>query len=108
VQYLKWLNRVSPIGFKAIDTGFPGSLKFGLKWCDLGESWQRHRPVADLIGEALPITLLLECSSLPLIYFFALTTGIAAARARGKFVDVGLGTVLIALYSMRRRSGSAC
>jgi ABC-type dipeptide/oligopeptide/nickel transport system permease component len=100
VQYLKWLNRVSPVGVKVVGAGFPGSWKFGLKWPDLGESWQRHRPVADLIGEALPITLLLECSSLPLVNLIALTTGIAAARARGKFVDVGLGTLLVAIYSM--------
>lgn len=100
VQYLKWLNRVSPIGFKAAGEGFPGSLKFGLKWCDLGESWTRHRPVIDLIREALPITLLLELSSIPVIYSIALLTGIAAARARGKFTDVGLGSLLIAIYSM--------
>jgi microcin C transport system permease protein len=100
VQYLKWLNRISPVGFKAVGEGFPGSWKFGLKWSDLGESWTRHRPVADLIGEALPITLLLECSSLPIIYLVALLTGIAAARSRGKFADVGLGTLLVGIYSM--------
>jgi ABC-type dipeptide/oligopeptide/nickel transport system permease component len=100
VQYLKWLNRVSPIGLKAVGEGFPGSWRFGIKWCDLGESWQRHRPVADLIRESMPITMLLELSSLPVIYFIALTTGIAAARSRGKFIDVGLGTVLVAIYSL--------
>jgi len=100
VQYLKWLNRVSPIGFKAVGEGFPGPLSFGIKWCDLGESWTRHRPVIDLIRESLPITLLLEMSSLPVIYGIALLTGIAAARSRGKFLDVGLGSVLVAIYSM--------
>src|SRR5437016_5719610 len=57
VQYLKWLNKVSPIGSKEPGTGFPQSIRIGLKMPDLGESWDRRRPVADLIGEALPITL---------------------------------------------------
>src|SRR5437868_3387224 len=73
VQYFRWLNRVSPIGVKDPGTGFPGPLRFGFKAPDLGESWDKHRPVATLILEALPITLLLESSSLPLIYLIALT-----------------------------------
>ena len=100
VQYLKWFNKVTPVGVKPAGRGFPQSWKFGLKAPDLGESFSFHRPVMDLIGECLPITLLLECLSLPLIYLIAIWTGIRAARARGKFVDVGLGTILLALYSM--------
>jgi ABC-type dipeptide/oligopeptide/nickel transport system permease component len=100
LQYARWLNRVSPIGRKDIGQGFPEAWRVGLKVPDLGESWQRHRPVDALIGEALPVTLLLEALSIPLIYFIAIVTGISAARARGKWVDVGLGTFLIALYSL--------
>jgi peptide/nickel transport system permease protein len=100
VQYLKWLNRVSPVGVKERGAGFPESSSFGFKWPDFGESWQRHRPVGDLIMESLPITLLLEFSSLPLIYGIAIGTGIRAARSRGKAMDVGLGTFLIGLYSL--------
>ena len=100
VQYIKWINRVSPIGRKSAGRGFPASWPFGLKTPDLGESWQRHRPVIDLIGESLPITLLLEFTSLPLIYGIALGTGVRAARSRGKWTDVGLGTFLIGLYSL--------
>src|SRR3954452_1829734 len=84
VQYLNWLNRVSPIGIKQIGRGFPAMFRFGFKAPDLGESWNRHRPISALITESLPITLLLEMASLPLIYLIAVTTGIAAARARGK------------------------
>jgi peptide/nickel transport system permease protein len=100
VQYLRWLNRVSPIGVKNADEGFPHRVRFGFKAPDLGESWDKHRPISDLILESVPITLLLEGCSLPLIYFIALTTGVAAARSRGKVADVGLGTVLICLYSI--------
>lgn len=100
IQYLKWLNRVSPVGLKDRGQGFPAAWNIGFKVPDLGESWQRHRPVSDLIEEAIPITLLLEFISIPVIYSIALGTGIRAARSRGQLVDVGLGTFLIALYSM--------
>lgn len=100
VQYGKWLNHVSPIGFKAAGSGFPRGSKVGFKSPDLGESFSSHRPVSQMIGEAVPITLLLELLSLPLVYGISIWTGIAAARARGKLLDVGLGFILLALYSM--------
>lgn len=100
VQYLKWLNKVSPIGLKKSGSGFPAGWTIGFKAPDLGESFSRQRPVSELIAEALPVTLLLEGCSLPLIYLIALSTGIRSARARGKFVDVGLGTILIGLFSL--------
>ena len=100
VQYLKWLNKVSPIGVKAAGGGFPSGSKVGLKWPDLGESFSQHRPVGAVIADALPVTLLLESASLPIFYGISIWTGIAAARARGKIVDVGIGSLLIALWSM--------
>ena len=100
VQYFKWFGKVSPIGAKAAGSGFPASWRLGFKVPDLGESFSFHRPVMDLVKESLPISLLLELLSLPLIYTIAIWTGIRAARARGSFVDVGLGTILIGLYSM--------
>jgi peptide/nickel transport system permease protein len=99
-QYLRWLGHVSPIGPKNPGDGWPGSWRLGLKVPDLGESWQVHRPISDLLRESLPITLLLEFTSLPIIYLISITTGIRAAKSRGKAVDVGLGTLLIGLYSM--------
>lgn len=100
VQYFRWLNNVSPVGFKGVGAGFPLNLPFGFKSPDLGKSFSRDRPVGDLVKEALPITLLLESLSLPLIYVIALGTGIRAARARGEFADIGIGTLLIALFSL--------
>jgi len=100
IQYVKWLGRISPLGPKAMGEGWPGSWKVGFKIPDLGESWQVHRPISDLFRESLPITMLLEFTSLPLIYFIAVGTGIRAARSRGELTDVGMGTFLIGLYSM--------
>lgn len=100
VQYAKWLNKVSPIGVKVAGSGLPGAWAFGLKWPDLGESFSQHRPVGAVIADALPVTLLLELASLPIFYGISIWTGIAAARARGKALDFGLGSMLIALWSM--------
>jgi ABC-type dipeptide/oligopeptide/nickel transport system permease component len=99
VQYFNWLNHVSPIGFKPKIEGFP-HWPIGFKAPDLGEAFSTHRPVATTIIEALPITLLLELLSLPLIYAISIWTGIRGARSRGKFVDVTLGFTLIGLYSL--------
>lgn len=100
VQYLNWLNKVSPVGKKKENEGFPSSWKFGFKKPDLGESFIRRRPVIDLISEALPITLLLNGLALPIIYGFSIWTGVISAKHRGKFLDVGIGTSLIALWSV--------
>ncbi len=99
-QYLRWLNNVSPLGVKESGTGFPASTKFGFKSPNLGRSWLRDRPVADLIGEALPVTLLLNFIAFPLVYGTALFTGIRAAKLRGQTFDVATGTIFLALWSI--------
>ncbi len=155
VQYARWLNRISPVGFKypgttldlpalrsayadalakgqspqaaladvqvfhadpaeqlALDDGqlvartvrtgegFPAAWRFGLKIPDLGQSIIRRRPVLDVILEAMPITLLLNGLTIPIIYIVSLVSGIYAARRRGKAFDVISGGAYIALYSM--------
>lgn len=99
-QYLNWLNKVSPVGVKAPPQGFPSSWSFGFKAPDLGESFIRRRPVMDLVSEALPVTLLLNGLAIPIIYGFAIWTGIISAKHRGKLLDVTIGTSLIALWSI--------
>jgi len=99
VQYARWLNQISPIGFEVQDDGNLGSFKV-LKWPSLGESLQRHRPVTDLIRETLPITLLLNLITLPIIYTIGILSGIFAARHRGKLFDVGSGGLFLALWSI--------
>jgi peptide/nickel transport system permease protein len=99
-QYSRWIAHVTPFGAKEPGEGFPKSWSFGFKAPDLGESFAKHRPVSALILEALPISLLLELLSIPLIYGIAIWTGIRAARARGELMDVGLGAFLLALFSL--------
>lgn len=156
VQYGRWLNHISPVGFKprphdlshddladvqdrlnrflaaglpvpqaaarvrrtmglsdlTIDPagkaesarsageGFPKSWAFGLKTPDLGESFMRRQPVLDLILEAIPITLLLNLITIPIVYVISITAGIYAARHRGKWFDTSSGTIFLALYSI--------
>jgi ABC-type dipeptide/oligopeptide/nickel transport system permease component len=100
VQYLKWLNKVSPIGVKDPGSGWPGKWAFGFKAPDLGESINARRPVLDLIEESLPITLLLNMVTLPIFLGVSVWSGITAARRRGGLADVGGGTLLLGLFSV--------
>jgi ABC-type dipeptide/oligopeptide/nickel transport system permease component len=99
VQYGRWLNRVSPVGFA---TNPDGTVSFRpvLKAPDLGHSFILHRPVGDLIAERLPVTLTLNFISLPIVYTTAVLLGMQSARHRGGTVDVSVGTTLIGLWSI--------
>ena len=99
LQYLRWLNNISPAGFTFDEnhhlTGF--SL---FKGSDLGTSFRFGRPVLDLVAERVPITLLLNLLSLPLVYAVAIGIGVRAARERGGAFDVVSGGVMLALWSV--------
>ena len=99
IQYLRWLNNISPIGFDQDDTGaLTGWPK--LKTPDLGLSFRYGRPVTDLIAERLPITLLLNVLSIPLIYIIAIAVGVRAATQRGQAFDAQASVVLLGLWSV--------
>ncbi|HLL89281.1 MAG TPA: ABC transporter permease [Tepidisphaeraceae bacterium] len=98
VQYLRWLNNLSPVGFRANADGTLGSL--AVKKPDLGESLTRRRPVSELLADTLPITLLLNLISIPVVYVIGVLTGVIAARNRGKAADVAIGTSQLALWSV--------
>jgi ABC-type dipeptide/oligopeptide/nickel transport system permease component len=141
IQYGRWLNHVSPLGFKIYDEDVPetevnaqgrmvprvkrdkdgnvvrdrfgdeilmltqeaGAVDFRhptLKWPDLGKSFVRDRPVVDVVLEALPVTLTLNLIVIPIVYGVAVTSGVFAARHRGKLRDVGLGMVFLGLWSI--------
>ena len=100
VQYGRWLNHISPVGIKDVGSGFPASVRFGFKKPDLGQSFIRRRAVWDVIVDALPPTLMLNLITIPIVYVIAITSGIYAARHRGKLFDVGSGVTFIALYSL--------
>ena len=146
LQYLRWLNNISPVGFRAWqrsdpqvvearqreaalraekekqlaaagaplaeiekavkaidvapDAGDPRLNKPAVKMPDPGHSFIQSRPVWPVIREALPVTLLLQCISLPIAISIAVASGIWSARHRGKIQDVATGAVLLALYSV--------
>nr|MBL8456605.1 ABC transporter permease [Zoogloeaceae bacterium] len=99
VQYLRWLNNISPIGFERAPDGSLGAFSLW-KGPDLGTSFRYGRAVTDLLAERLPITLLLNLLSIPLIYAVSIAIGVQAARARGGRFDVGSNIVLLGLWSM--------
>lgn len=113
VQYLHWLNNVSPIGFAVVNANDPriaagqklraGDVELSqphIKWPDLGTSFTRNRPVSAVLAEALPITMLLEVLSVPLIYALAIVTGVLAAYKSGKTFDIATGVTQIGLFSV--------
>ncbi|WML88600.1 ABC transporter permease [Thiothrix subterranea] len=99
LQYVRWLNNVSPIGFtqdaEGAFTGF--SLTKGM---DLGNSFMYGRPVSEILAERIPITLLLNLVTLPLIYVIAIVVGVKAATDRGGRFDIASGVSMLALWSI--------
>jgi len=67
---------------------------------DLGESFARHRPVADVLREALPNTLLLGGAALLLSFVLGIGLGIVQAARAGSLTDAALGTIVLAFYSV--------
>lgn len=99
VQYLRWLNNVSPIGFTTDEAGeFDG---FSVtKGSDLGQSFNYTRPVLELIKERLPITLLLNVITIPIIYIFSIIIGVKAATDRGGRFDNISSVTMLGLWSI--------
>lgn len=99
LQYLRWLNNVSPIGFVYDENRENKQFSF-TKGSDLGESVFFGQSVLALIKERLPITLLLNVITVPLIYIVAIVIGMNAARDRGGRFDVSSNVVMLALWSL--------
>jgi peptide/nickel transport system permease protein len=81
----------------------PGDFRFDkipIKKPNLGDSFVQSRPVAPIILESLPVTIIIESVSLPITIGIAIISGIWAAKHRGKAQDVATGTILLALYSI--------
>jgi peptide/nickel transport system permease protein len=67
---------------------------------DLGARWQDGRPIADIIAEALPVTLLLSLLSLTLAYCIAIPLGVYSATRQYSLSDKLLTVTLFMLYSL--------
>lgn len=99
VQYLRWLNNISPVGFTFDSDNRVDGFSL-VKGPDLGTSFLYGRPVTDLLAERVPITLLLNVLSIPLIYIIAIGIGVHAATRRGQSFDVGSGLFMLGLWSV--------
>ncbi len=66
---------------------------------DLGQTL-RGRSVGALLAERIPVTLLLNLLSLPLIYAVAIVSGIYAARYKGGVFDISSGATFLGLWSV--------
>ncbi|BAW79479.1 ABC transporter permease [Candidatus Nitrosoglobus terrae] len=99
IQYLRWLNNISPIGFTHDSKTNTRRFSFW-KEPNLGTSFHYGRPALDLLKERVPITLLLNILSLPLIYILAITVGVHAATERGKAFDLSSSTLMLGLWSI--------
>lgn len=129
VQYLRWLNRLSPVRFASRGENDPrvieakkvaeaappvngkpakpkvrvGDLNLHeakIAWPDLGTSWVRQRPVTALIAEALPRSMLLQAIALPIGYSLAIWLGIQQAKRRGSVFDYSMSAFTLALWSV--------
>lgn len=99
LQYLRWLNNVSPIGFTQDEHGKYAGFSVS-KGMDLGTSFMYGRPVSEILAERIPITLLLNVITIPLIYAIAIVVGVKAATERGKRFDVVSSVSMLALWSI--------
>ena len=76
----------------------PGAIWVGPP--DLGTAFSKSRPVADLIADALPVTLLLNLIAFPIIYLVAIPSGILASARSGSWFDKLSGATYVALWSV--------
>jgi len=89
--------------FYALDRPWPEQylrLVRRLVTLDLGTRWQDGRPIVEVIGEALPVTLLLSSVSLVIAYALAIPLGVFSAARRGSRRDTLTTVALFMLYSL--------
>lgn len=99
LQYLRWLNNVSPVGFTFDEDNRLSGFSF-TKGSNLGKSFYYGRQVTELLSERVPITVLLNVLSIPIVYLLALLVGVRAAVQRGRSFDVSSGMVMLGLWSV--------
>jgi peptide/nickel transport system permease protein len=73
---------------------------FSIDWPDFGKSFSIGRPVIDLIGEALPVTLFINLLAIPLIYLIAVPFGMHAAARHNRIFDKVSGSIFVMLWSI--------
>lgn len=66
---------------------------------DFGTSYRQGRPVADIILERLPATLVLTITAFVISLALGITAGVIAARRPGGWVDTVVSTLALAFYA---------
>jgi peptide/nickel transport system permease protein len=79
-RFFGWLHRFLTLGF--------------------GTSLYYHRPVADVIGERLPVTLTLGLAALLVSYLIAVPLGVAAGSRPQTTTDKTISFVILVLYCL--------
>lgn len=77
-----------------------GRLVQRLVTLDLGNRWQDGRPIAKVIAEALPVTLLLSFLSLLIAYLISIPIGVFSAVKQNTILDRIVTVKLFVLYSL--------
>ncbi len=77
-----------------------GNYLWRLVRLDLGFSAIYGKPVATVIAERLPATILLMTASLSLAFFFGLIFGVIAARGVNRWPDTLISTLGLVFYAM--------
>jgi peptide/nickel transport system permease protein len=88
--------------FYGLDLSIPvqlGNYLWRLVRFDLGFSAIYGKPVATVIAERLPTTILLMTAALSFAFFFGLVLGVIAARGVNKFPDTLISTVGLIFYA---------
>ncbi|HEX2679307.1 MAG TPA: ABC transporter permease, partial [Polyangiales bacterium] len=67
---------------------------------DFGTCWQNGRRISEVIGEALPVTLLLSTASLFLAYLISIPLGVFSAVKQYSKLDRAVTILLFILYSL--------
>ena len=89
VQYVRWLNNLMPFGLERQDSGSymwveeeGGARSFNWPWFkapDLGMSFEWERPVTELVGERLLLTMVISIFTLLFTWAIAIPIGIYSA-----------------------------
>lgn len=113
LQYLSWLIGDNWIQRDVNGDGIPDEYgkQYGILRGDLGDSVQKHRPVVEVVGDALPNTLLLGLTAYVVTIVLALAIGIFAALHQyswadniitaGSFITFSMPIFFIALLSVQ-------
>lgn len=67
---------------------------------NFGQSFSHHRPVSDVLRDAIPNTLQLTIVVLLVQYFIGIIIGVLTAVKKNSRLDISISTFLIFLYSM--------